>query len=294
MAVEETPRLGLTRWTADTDEFNRTQMTLSHDRIDEFVAKLTSGTALPSVTEDVYNSYYFRTTDQKLFFCDSVTDSWREITLDPTIRQSVLTTKGDIIARNASAPTKVAVGNNGQFLSANSATDSGLQWIDGVTPTGAETLTNKTLVSPAINSATLNRPIFNAPFEVWFASTSPISTSGSTVVTLNLITAGSSSFLYTGEATNTWVPNVRGDGSNSLNNLLAVGQSVTVSVAAKINTSAAFSSSLQIDGSPNTILWQGGLTPSSGNAGSTDVYTYAIVKTASSTYTVFASRTRFG
>lgn len=294
MTVSKTPKFQLTRWSADTDEFSRVQMTQSHDAIDEFAVLITQGSgAPPAVTSVLYNSLYFQTSTQKLFYCDPVADAFREITLDTAIKAGLLTAKGDIVARSASGPVALPVGTNGQVLSANSAQTSGLQWIDSVTPTGSQTLTNKTLTSPVLNTPTINRGILSSPIETWTVSTSPISTTLGSVVQLNLLTAQSSAFLYTGDATNTWIPNIRGDGSTPLNSILGVGQSITVSVAARISVTAAFSSTIQIDGLSNTILWQGGISPTSGNASSTDVYTYAIVKTASATYTVFASRTRF-
>lgn len=295
MAVQETDKFGLTIWTSDSDEFTREQMRQSHQRIDDFALLVTEGsTAPPAVTPTLYNSLYFNTSTRQLFYCDGVADAWREVTLDPTIKQSIVDERGDLIMGNANdSVVRVALGTNGQFLSANSAVTGGVQWIDGVTPTGSQTLTNKTLSSPTLNTPTVNRAVLVSPIETWSVSTSAISTSENTAVTLNLLTVQSSSFLYTGEATNTWVPNIRGDGSNPLNNMLATGQSITVSVAARVGSTAAYSSTLQIDGSPAPILWQGGLSPNSGNASSTDVYTYAIVKTASATFTVFASRTRF-
>jgi len=50
---------------------------------------------------------------------------------------------------------------------------------------------------------------------------------------------------------------------------------------------------VQIDGVNVTPKWQNGAAPSFGNASSVDVYTFAIVKSASATYTVLASQTRF-
>lgn len=298
MAVEQTDKFGLTIWTADTDEFSRIQMTESHLKIDEFAVLVTSNnSAPPTVTPTLYNSLYFDESARILYYCDGIADAWRQITLDPAIKESILTgagtTKGDIIVRGASSVSRHPIGTSGRFLAANSTTATGLEWVDGVTPTGSATLTNKTLTSPTLNNPTVTRGILISPMETWSVSALPVSTAQNTIVPLNLLTAQSSSFLYTGEATNTWVANVRGDGSNSLNNMLATGQSITVSVAARVGNTAAFSSTLQIDGSPVTILWQGGLSPTSGNASSTDVYTYAIVKTGSATFTVFASRTRF-
>lgn len=41
---------------------------------------------------------------------------------------SVMTTKGDIISRSSSVPTRLAVGTNGQVLVADSTTTTGLKW----------------------------------------------------------------------------------------------------------------------------------------------------------------------
>lgn len=54
-----------------------------------------------------------------------------------------------------------------------------------------------------------------------------------------------------------------------------------------------FNNVFQIDGSSVTPKWQGGSAPTYGNNASIDVYTYTILKTAASTYTVFASLTLF-
>ena len=50
---------------------------------------------------------------------------------------------------------------------------------------------------------------------------------------------------------------------------------------------------IQVDGTTVTAIWQGGSAPTTGNASSTDVYTYTAIKTAASTYTVLASQTQF-
>ena len=52
-------------------------------------------------------------------------------------------------------------------------------------------------------------------------------------------------------------------------------------------------STFQIDGTTRTVKWQGGTTPTSGNANSVDAWTYSIIKTASNTFTVFGSQTKF-
>ena len=49
----------------------------------------------------------------------------------------------------------------------------------------------------------------------------------------------------------------------------------------------------QIDGTVVTAKWQGGTTPSSGNASSIDAYVFVIIKTGASSYTALASQTKF-
>jgi hypothetical protein len=70
-----------------------------------------------------------------------------------TIQKSYLNAKGDLISASAdNTPALLSVGTNGQVLTANSGTTSGLQWVTPeVTLTNTATLTNKTLTSPVIN-----------------------------------------------------------------------------------------------------------------------------------------------
>lgn len=88
--------------------------------------------------------------------------------------------------------------------------------------------------------------------------------------------------------------NVRGDGSNTLNSLMAVGQSATVVF---LNTTGAvttsYPSTFTIDSASVTPKWIVGNIPSAGNANSIDAYTYTIFKTGSSSYSVLASQTRY-
>ena len=98
---------------------------------------------------------------------------------------------------------------------------------------------------------------------------------------------------YTTAATGNWTFNVRGDGTTTLNSILDTGKSLTV-VFINTNTGTAYyPTGFQIDGTTVTPKWQGGTAPTSGNANSVDIYTYAIIKTASATYSVFASQTKF-
>lgn len=57
---------------------------------------------------------------------------------------SVMTTKGDIISRSSSVPTRLAVGTNGQVLVADSSTTSGLNWRNPLGLIDSQTFTSST------------------------------------------------------------------------------------------------------------------------------------------------------
>jgi len=87
--------------------------------------------------------------------------------------------------------------------------------------------------------------------------------------------------------------NLRGNGSNTLNDALATGESATVTLLVKQDNTTYYNNVIQVDGTTVTAIFQGGTAPTGGNASSTDVYVYTAIKTAASTYTVLASQTQF-
>ena len=97
----------------------------------------------------------------------------------------------------------------------------------------------------------------------------------------------------TANASGNWTLNVRGDGSNTLNSVLSTNDSITLALLATQGSTAYYQSAMQIDGSSVTPKWAGGTAPTAGNASSIDVYTFTIIKTASATFTVLASQTKF-
>ena len=98
---------------------------------------------------------------------------------------------------------------------------------------------------------------------------------------------------YTTNSSGNWTMNFRGNGSTSLNSIMAVGQSMTFVFIATNGSTAYYASAHQVDGSSVTPKWQGGTAPTSGNASACDAYAYTIIKTASATYTVLAAQTKF-
>ena len=99
--------------------------------------------------------------------------------------------------------------------------------------------------------------------------------------------------LDTAAASANFTVNLRGDGSNSLDASMDTGESVTIAYISKQGATAYYNTTVQVDGSVVTPVWQGGSAPSAGNTTSNDVYTFTAIKTASSTFTVLAAQTQF-
>ena len=98
---------------------------------------------------------------------------------------------------------------------------------------------------------------------------------------------------YTTNSANNWTLNLRGSGSVTMNNFMSTGQSLTVALLTTNGATPYYMTAIQVDGVGQTIKWQGGTAPTSGNASAIDVYSVTLVKTASATYTVLASQTQF-
>jgi len=130
-------------------------------------------------------------------------------------------------------------------------------------------------------------PVLISPEERWTVSAT------AATGTVNVDVATTSAWYYTTDASANWTFNIRGDGSTTLDSLLVVGDSVTVAFAVTNGATAYYPSAFQVDGSSVTPKWQGGTAPAAGNASSVDVYVFTVVKTASATFTVFGSQTKF-
>ena len=98
---------------------------------------------------------------------------------------------------------------------------------------------------------------------------------------------------HTADAAANFTVNFRGDGSNSLDNTMATGESMTCAFIITNGATPYYNNAVTIDGSAETPEWQGGSAPSSGNASSNDIYTYTIIKTGSGTFKSFAAQTQF-
>lgn len=111
--------------------------------------------------------------------------------------------------------------------------------------------------------------------------------------TINYDVTTQSVLYYTTNASANFTLNIRGSSTTSLNTLMATGESISFSFLCTNGATAYYNSAMTIDGTSVIPKWQGGSAPTSGNASSVDAYNFVVVKTATSTYTVFASVTKF-
>jgi hypothetical protein len=112
--------------------------------------------------------------------------------------------------------------------------------------------------------------------------------------TINFDAITQPTLYYTSNASGNFTLNIRGDGTTTLNSLLTTTQSLTVTFLNTNGTTAYGISALNIDGSARTVKWLSGTgaipTP---NASSIDAWTFTIIKTASNTFTVLGSLSKF-
>ena len=180
----------------------------------------------------------------------------------PTISNPVIT--GTI---NAGGNT----GASGTFLS---STGTGLAW---ATSSGGV---------PAVNG------VLTGPLEAF----NIVGTTGPTGgLNVDIKTAGV--WYYTANATANFTLNFRGDGSTTLNSILATGQAITVSVL-WTNGAGPYSpgpypyypTAITIDGTSVTPQWSGKVPIFRGDVSATSSVSYTIIKTASATFTVLATQ----
>ena len=119
---------------------------------------------------------------------------------------------------------------------------------------------------------------------------------GSAAVTspTNIDVSTASVQITTGAPAANFTLNVRGDGSTTLDSLMAVNDSITVTFEC-LNGAANtyYATAYTIDGSPVTPKWLGGTAPVAGFASSANVYMLQIRKTAAATFTCIASQSKF-
>jgi hypothetical protein len=188
--------------------------------------------------------------------------------------------KGDLIVGTAdNVVSRLGVGANNSLLVADTATATGVKWSDQLS---ALTLNSSTVTNSTVSASTLGSP----------AETAVIS--GTTNYSSQLIELASGSVYYfTPNADRNITLNFRWNSATELNARLSTGQLITAAVLVTQGTTPYFVQTVQVDNITQTVRWQGGAAPSTGNASSIDVYGFTFIKTGASTWVVLGSQTQF-
>ena len=180
--------------------------------------------------------------------------------------------KGDIYTATAdNTPAVLTAGANNTVLVADSAQTTGNKW--------SSTLSGLTLTSPIENN-----PRLTAPKELWTVS----ATAATGTIQFDCITQGV--LYYTTASSANWTLNFRGNSGTTLASVMSTGDAITVNFLATNTTAYYQSTAVTVDTSATvTVKWSGGTAPTAGNASSTDIYSYTLVKTGASAFTVLCA-----
>lgn len=145
--------------------------------------------------------------------------------------------------------------------------------------------TSPTIGTPAITGGTLADTVIKGLEE----DVNVVASAATGTINFDIATA--SVWYYTSNATANHTLNFRYNSGTTLNSALAVGDAITVVWLNTNGTTAYYPNVIQIDGSAVTPKVPAAIT--AGNASSIDAYSFTIIKTASATYTVLETQTKF-
>lgn len=95
----------------------------------------------------------------------------------------------------------------------------------------------------------------------------------------------------TSYTTTNWLLNIRGSSSATIDGLLRTGQAVTITLMVTTGGNPYKPSSVQVDGITQVVKWANGEPV--GNSNAIDLYTFTVIKTGNSTFTVFGSQQKY-
>lgn len=192
---------------------------------------------------------------------------------------------GTMSTQNASSVAITGGAINGTTIGASTASTGAFTTLSANSTTG---LSGTTTLS---GTTAITGPLSISNLITAGEKTTVSATAATGTINFDVLTQGV--LYYTTNASGNWTLNIRGDGSNTLNSVMAVGETRTITFLVTQGGTAYYQSALTIDGSSVTPKWQNGTTPSSGNTSSIDIYVLSIIKTGSAAFTVLESQTKF-
>ena len=193
--------------------------------------------------------------------------------------QNVAGALGTMSSQNANAVAITGGSVNGTTIGASSASTGAFTTLSANSTTA---LSGTTSITGALS---INNLITAGE------KTTVSATAATGTVQFDILTQGI--LYYTTNASGNWTLNIRGDGSTSLNSIMATGETRTITFMATQGSTAYYQTGLTIDGSSVTPKWLNGVTPSAGNTSGIDTYVLSIIKTGSAAFTVIESLTQY-
>ena len=248
-------------------------------------------TATPSAGNLADGELAINTTDERLYFKNAGgTVKLLAANLMPVANggtgATTLAANNVLLGNGTSAFQVVAPGTNGHVLTSNGTT-----WTSAALPSGVSLSANNTWTGTQTFAGS------SSALAAVLTDTAEVATVSATAATgtINYDITTQSVLFYTTNASANWTVNLRASSGTSLNTAMSTGQSVTVAFLVTNGATAYYNTTVQVDGTTSgvTTRWQGGTAPTAGNASSVDIYVYTVIKTASATFSVFASQTRF-
>lgn len=145
--------------------------------------------------------------------------------------------------------------------------------------------TSPTIGTPAITGGTLKDTVIRGIEE----DVNVVASAATGTINIDVDTA--SIWYYTSNATANHTLNFRYSSSVSLNTAMATGDAITLVWMNTNGATAYYPNAFQIDGSSVTPKVPSAIT--GGNASAIDAYSFTIIKTASATFTVLETQTKF-
>ncbi len=155
------------------------------------------------------------------------------------------------------------------------------------TTSNTMTMTNKTLTSPTISGGTLVESIIRGVEE----DVNIVASAATGTINFDVSTA--SVWYYTSNAGANHTINFRHSATTSLNDTLATGDAITLVFLNTNGATAYYPNLITVDGATSGVSIKVPAAISSGNASSIDAYSFTLIKTAATSYTVLETQTKF-